>query len=733
VFPLWIITESSQYVAGPQKDASGLNLSASVLWGFAKTVFLEHPEWRGGMIDIDDDSANSEFVLKKMVKPFRENCVALRNGQQFVQQLIPEKRIPKDKVHFRCDGVYIITGGLGGLGMQSAVWLADKGVKHIILTGRRQLPEEKLWGIISEDHRDHEVIHQILALKNRGVAVEIISADIRDMPSLEKLFEGLGKREIPVRGVIHAAGVNWFSKVANLDTKAFLETLKVKVSSSWALHQLTEELDLDCFILFSSVSALWGSVELSHYTAANHFMDMLSLYRASKGLPTCCINWGPWAETGMSSPDKEADVLKKLGFQLMPPGKALLSMEAVQASSIPLSLITDIDWQKFRMFIDFSLQPSLFSQVIGKQEDSRHVEGTLLQTILSSTPGKAKEQIEEVIRMELRSVMLIESMDNINADERFNFLGMDSLMAITFVVKLEEYFNCKLPSTLAYNYPTISTVRDFIFELIYTGGESSLNENIKMAEKSNRTKNFVLLRKSDVHGKLTLFCFPGAGSGASVYTDWSHEFSSEVELISVQLPGREGRGDEKRYTSMEGIIDELVTAFEEVTGDFCFFGHSLGALIAYELYVKLKSLNRKLPERLFLSGCSAPLQPSSGKIHLLPDDAFIEEVMRNYPGSENEHERRNAMKHTCQLLRADLQVLETYQPGSERIDIPLMVICGVEDQLAPPAEVKKWDQLSGPDFLIAEINAGHNMVKENAQDLVLLIESLVNADFAVAK
>src|SRR5262249_53787478 len=143
----------------------------------------------------------------------------------------------------------------------------------------------------------------------------------------------------------------------------FLDTMKVKVSAAWKLHELTREDDLDCFILFSSVSALWGSVDLSHYTAANHFLDALACHRAGLKLPALALDWGPWAEVGMSAKTSESALLQKLGLRLMPPERAIEAMEQSASAGHSGVVIADIDWQKFKAFIDFSLSPSLFDRV----------------------------------------------------------------------------------------------------------------------------------------------------------------------------------------------------------------------------------------------------------------------------------------------------------------------------------------------------------------------------------
>ncbi|MBV8256156.1 MAG: alpha/beta fold hydrolase [Chitinophaga sp.] len=723
VMPLWLLTRHAQPVPAVTK---ALQLAASPLWGFGKTLFLEHPEWRGGMIDISGPE-DVPALLHKVLLPGKEHCIILRKEQQYITQLAPVREMPTTTATLRQDGAYIITGGFGGLGLACASWLAGKGVKHLVLLGRRTLPAMESWSNLEASHPEYTIIQQLIHLQREGVHVETHRIDVRDSAALTQVFEQLDKRKIPVRGVLHAAGVNWFSKVMDLDNSQLADTLQIKTDASWQLHQLTKDRDLDCFLLFSSVSALWGSVDLSHYTAANYYMDMLSMYRVGMGLPATSIDWGPWAEAGMSAGEHETHVLQQLGFRLLPSSKALACMETAIAKKEPLLLIADIDWEKFRLFTDFSLQPSLFSQVV-KNNTANTPAASNLDHILSSAPAAARAQIEEVVRTELRMVMLIESMDTIDARQRFNFLGMDSLMAISFVARLEQYFHCKLPATMAYNYPTIEAVSDFIYSLVYTDHgivEQGAEPEIAPIPETPPAKAFVVLQEKHTPIKQRLYCFPYAGSGASAFGRWGDAFGSNLEVIAVQPRGREERSHEPAFTDLPALIHDLLQEYTDPEEEFYFFGHSMGALMAYEFYAALQRAGRKLPAGMILSGCGAPLEASNGTLHQLNEESFIEEVLRSYGDPGIAAERRKALQHSSELLRADLQVLECYQPHGAAITVPLTVVTGLQDQLAPPAEVRRWMELATNNFSICFLKAGHDLVQQKSQDLIKIISSAI--------
>lgn len=725
---LWVVSHDAHLVAANQ--SSPINMASAFTWGFGKTLFLEHPELRGGLIDLsesDEVSSRTADLIKKILTPGFERAVVIRSGRPYIQQLLSAPIAAAKPKSFRGDGVFIITGGLGGLGLKCAEWVCSKGARNLVLLSRRVLPDRSEWAGIKSDEACFAVVKQLMSLEDKGVTLEVLSLDVSSPEALRGLFDRLDRDKVPVRGVLHAAGLNWFSKILDLDQQRFFDTLKIKGAASWELHKHTASRDLDCFLLFSSVSAVWGSVDLSHYTAANQFMDALSIYRGQLGLPSLSIDWGPWAEVGMSSQSAEKTLLEKLGFALMAPDTALKAMDEALSASENLRLIADVKWNNFRPFIDFCLQPSLFANVSLLPEINRKTEERKIHARLKeSSPEEAIVLIEQIIRAELRTVTLIESTDSIDADQRFNFMGLDSLMAISYVAKLENYFQLKLPSTLTYNYPTIRLLREHLFQLLYKPLDdlevSVLQEEILIAVEAPIVEDqwFVPLNQNSSTGQ-RLYCFPFAGSGASAFASWSPLLKGELELIGIQSPGREERSEESPFTEMTVFIEELLRVFPEQNEPYYLFGHSLGALMAYEFAIALQDAGRKLPSGIIISGCNAPLRPSDGKIHLMDTDEFIEAVVSRFETHQSAEDRLFALRENHTALKADIELLETYVPANRSLFIPLRVICGTADPLVEPERMKEWISVAQSDFAISFVEGNHQLVHQNASELVQLI------------
>lgn len=613
-----------------------------------------------------------------------------------------------------------------------------RGARKLVLLSRRTVPDQAAWSSIPEDDPRYGLVRKLISLADAGAEVETVSLDVRGDAALGALFDRLDEQKIPVRGIIHAAGVNWFGKVMMLEVDRFLDTLKTKITSSWELHRRSLDRDLDCFVLLSSVSALWGSVELSHYSAANQFMDMLSLHRGSSSLPASCVDWGPWADVGMSANGSNQPVLEKLGFALMRPEGALNAMDGALQAGRRLSLIADIDWDRFQVFIDFCLQQSMFSNVITASLDkSGLLKPGKLEAILQSSPDEARAMIEKVVRMKLRAVTLIESSDTIDAEQRFNFMGMDSLMSLSFAAELESYFHAELPRTLIYNYPTIRAVTDFLFDLAYvptsragsgtaaspplvdTGGTASC--------PAERGGWFKALTPASAGTTDTLLCFPYAGSGVSVFEPMALAIGAGTEVVGVQIPGREDHADVPACRSMDELISSLVAVFAEPDRDYFVFGHSLGAVVAYEFVLALQLAGKKPPRGLIVSGSNPPLARAETLLHELDRDEFVARIIETYPNSQDTADRELALRRNEELLRADLELLETYQPSRRVVSLPLTVIRGRQGPLVDDRKVRQWVDLSDSAFNLVLIDGDHELIAGQHRRVADIIKQAMRA------
>ncbi|WP_163787664.1 SDR family NAD(P)-dependent oxidoreductase, partial [Myxococcus vastator] len=220
-----------------------------------------------------------------------EEQLALRGGRRFVPRLAQCPLPPARTATLEAEATYLVTGGQGELGLHVARWMVRQGARHLVLTARSAFPERAEWEALAA--RGGDVAARILAvqaLEAAGATVVLARADVSRHEQLAELLEQVRTTMPPLKGVVHAAGVSTHARLRELDASALDAVLAPKVEGAWHLHALTREVSLDFFVLFSSISAVWGSVGSGHYAAGNAFLDALAQHRRALGLPATSIN-----------------------------------------------------------------------------------------------------------------------------------------------------------------------------------------------------------------------------------------------------------------------------------------------------------------------------------------------------------------------------------------------------------------------------------------------------------
>ena len=240
---------------------------------------------------------------------------------------------------------------------------------------------------------------------------------------------------------------------------------------------------------------------------------------------------------------------------------------------------------------------------------------------------------------------------------------------------------------------------------------------------------WIVITKPNANAKMRLFCFPHAGSGASTYRDWNRQLPAQVEVCAIQLPGRENRIKEAPLTDIESVIDALLPVMlPYLDKPFAFFGHSLGALVAYEMACRLRDIDEPVPLQLFVSGRSAPQsQLREEPYYALPQDDFINKLQGLGGMEDAVLEAPELMAMLLPLLRADFQINELYQ-YSERaqLDCPISAFRGLKDDLMTYEEVADWKEHTATDFRLRSLPGGHFFIVESSD----LLWQILNHDLA---
>jgi acyl carrier protein/NADP-dependent 3-hydroxy acid dehydrogenase YdfG len=461
---LWLVTQGAQ-PAGTMSES--LALGQAPLWGLGRVIDLEQPEIWGGLVDLDPadcpiDSVNR--LIEEIRYPDGEDQIAFRGGQRLVARLKQscDREIETKPLKWHSDGTYLITGGLGSLGLKVAYWMAEQGARHLVLLGRRGLAEYPEGGSSSLESVVSPKVEAIRAIEQLGAKVEVVRADVGDWAQMSSLFKQFGKMGRSLRGVVHAAATINMSALRNLDMEAFESAFKPKVSGAWILHQLTEEMDLDFFVLFSSGASMWGSKDLAPYAAANQFLDGLAHYRQNRGLPALSINWGWWA--GGGTPKEAERYFTQIGLRPMSNEKCLEALCELLTSGTVQKAVSDFDWNIFGPVLEAKKHRPLLENILVRPETASKAKESLVlrHQLEEASPGDRIKLLLNHVRTVAAQVLGFDTPDLLDPKQGFFSMGMDSIMALQLKTRLEKTLGQSLPLTIAFEYPNIESLVTYL-------------------------------------------------------------------------------------------------------------------------------------------------------------------------------------------------------------------------------------------------------------------------------
>ncbi|MBP5974474.1 LLM class flavin-dependent oxidoreductase [Brasilonema sp. CT11] len=419
LLPLWFVTRNAQPVG---EESKALAITQAPLWGLGKVVSMEYLNFPTTLVDIEQQSSLEEAagqLFNTIQNPDGEDQVVFRQAQRYVARLKRARRMlpTTKKRNILPDATYLITGGLGALGLAVAQWLVSQGVRHLVLTGRRQ-PSAKAEATIAD-------------MEHAGVEVLVVQADVSQPHEMMQLMAKVQASGLPLRGVVHAAGVPGYEAIKDIKLKTLESVLRPKVVGTWLLHQLTQEMELDFFVVFSSAACIWGSKGQAHYAAANAFLDVFAHYRHSLRIPTMSVNWGPWAG-GMISLEAQ-NLLAQMGIAALQPDSAVAALGCLLEAQCVQTTVADVDWTIFKELYEVQGQRRLLEsiEVQSQKELEQHLvqSSDLVQRLKAAADIKRQNLLIAYIQSAVAKVLGLDS-SQIDVQQSLNNLGLDSLMAV---------------------------------------------------------------------------------------------------------------------------------------------------------------------------------------------------------------------------------------------------------------------------------------------------------------
>ncbi len=412
---LTLLTQSAIAVDAAEAVQPG----QSALWGLGRTLQAEQPQLNVRLLDVEHIEAES---LAGVLLAEGESQQVLRGGQVFTPRLTRARLESMASLTIRADASYLITGGLGALGLATCAWLVERGAGHVVLTSRRE-----------PDEAARERIAAIEAVHDGTVVV--CSADVADAGQIQALMARFGREWSKLAGVIHAAGVLDDGVITEQTAERFEQVMRPKVLGAWNLHRATQDRALDFFVLYSSVASALGSAGQGNYAAANAFLDGLAQYRRALGLAATSINWGPWAEGGMASSAGVRAQLAKQGITPLKPSEAHQALAELLASGVASGVVLDADWQRMSKWLG-EARPALLSALLSKpapgsaKQVSEQERRGFLQQLEEAPASHRKEALMAYVQEQVIKVLMLAPSTRLDPKRLLNELGLDSLMSI---------------------------------------------------------------------------------------------------------------------------------------------------------------------------------------------------------------------------------------------------------------------------------------------------------------
>jgi len=339
------------------------------------------------------------------------------------------------------DGGYLIVGGMGGLGFVVARWLAEQGAGLVVLNGR-SAPSDDVAAAIAE-------------VTAAGCRIEVVTGDIAEPDTAERLVQAVENAGLRLAGVLHSAMVLDDEIVSNMSEAAARRVFTPKVTGGWRLHQATAHLDVDWWLAFSSVAALLGAPGQGAYAAANSWVDGLVAHRRSLGLPAAGINWGPWAEVG------RAQFFADLGVSMITVEQGLAAMQLALTADRARTGVFSLDARQWFQSFPAAAGSSLFAK-LHESTVERRGGGAIRAELDATDAGERPRRLAAAIAGEIRAVL--RSTEPIDPDRPLESLGLDSLMGLELRNRLESSLGTTLPAALVWAYPTITDLAGALCE-----------------------------------------------------------------------------------------------------------------------------------------------------------------------------------------------------------------------------------------------------------------------------
>jgi acyl transferase domain-containing protein len=443
--PLWCATRGAVAVGGAD---TAPEVEQAAVWGLGRVAALEHPRSWGGLIDLPSHSDGRTPARLAAVLAGQEDQVALRPAGTFTRRLTRAVRPAEAPREWQPGGTVLVTGGTGALGQRLARWLAEAGAQHVVLTSRRGQGADGL-AELTED------------LANAGTGLTVASCDVTDRDAVALLLAGI-PADRPLSSVFHAAGACELVSLADTTPEQLSTMLDAKVQGALNLDALLADRPLDAFVLFSSISGVWGVADHGAYAAANASLDALAERRRSLGRPATSVAWGPWAGGGMIGESLQG-ALDARGVPVIDPALALAGLRLVLDHDETFLAVADLDWDRFPAVFTSSRPSPLLAELAPAPVEAATSLAAELSELAALSEADQRARLLDLVASRTAAILGHDSAAAVDPERAFKDVGFDSLTAVELRNHLTTATGLTLPSTLVFDYPNPAALAEHLW------------------------------------------------------------------------------------------------------------------------------------------------------------------------------------------------------------------------------------------------------------------------------
>ncbi len=674
----------------------------------------------------------TEFAISKLSDAMRFMTRGTHRGKIVLNMQNDRVRtLPPRHVNFQSDRSYLVSAGASGFGLEIARWMCGRGARNLVLVSRSG----------PKTDADRAAVETMM---EQGVRVLLAQTDVTDGDAVRRLLDRIQRDWPPLAGVIHGAAVMDDASIPAMNMGRFERVFAPKAQGAWNLHEamLAAGVDLDFFLMLSSISSALGFVGQVNYAAANYFEDALAQYRRQQGLPATSLNVGVMGQyAGLSrTVNENQDViglLESQGLLVMPLADILAKLEAALIQQ-PVQRVTGrFDWGKFRLAYPHLVRDVRFVELLSDAalaRGNRPKSSNLRAELSELGPDQRHERLQQELATKLGRI-LDTVPEKLDPAASIDILGLDSLMLTDLQVWIARTLDITLPLIKLLKGPSITTLAAELLTQLDAGeargpkppGDDVSGFTLADVEGVQIVNPWLIRGSGDPDAPSRLICFHSMGVGASLFTRFLLNPPQGYDILAVQTPGRENREAEPACESVDELVDQIAPLVQPLFDrPVVFWGHSFGGIVAREVMRRLRDEHDLEPNHFVLTGTAAPHLMHRWQNREVLLKALVEDNTPEYLMSLSRYvENPGFIAAILPGMRRDFPLLKNYRfAQSVPLHCPITAFAARQDDMVYTDEIREWIEHTDGGFQLIDVDGDHWFLDRNRELITATLQDI---------